>query len=1278
MSAQIRPNRLAINDRFPMLGFTIRTDGEPRRAEVTIATSPDLFSNKAARTSANFFSTGQLGPLSIPGDEAVYVVPPEVLARFIGSERIYFGLATAPAANGADYVVDAMPTADSPYISIADLSGRSLRRVRLFPHRNRPANGGYGDNGISELVWAGDKAAPGQQPATATNGNGNGNGNGGVAGNGNAGIGGNGGNGNGQVVVPPNDMTAQPGQTAPNGNGGAVPAPVDYDDGFGPMPPLPEESAEPTESMEPAQPEAPVGNGQPPINGGDAVDESDEIPTAQALDLSGVTVSPDMQAMPAPAVTTISQLDSLSIQATLASNPTLLPMVLAARAAAETGLVSVGIGPQLSAGLLGGAGIGAGIIFSSGNTLGVYGGVEVDAGFIASIGASLQLTVLKGGIDSFNGVSYVAGISGGEGLTAGAAAIFDADRNFLGVSLQGGVGLSLTPLEVYTGVQRQIASQLSHAQAYGPHALDYDPSKRSFIVADEQRGMSAERRNFGKAANDMSGETTLSVSVPNMPPGGSLRWRIQDDGFSRDRIAIVDSSGGLQTSATGTTVKLRALRGGVAEIAAAVYNADGTRIESEVYAISAPRFVWIGQDAQVMPHLTGNLNMSGTEVANMFSTARDALEQRYRAVNTRFVWADHGMSLPAHLQLASDPLFPGGVRPDTNVVLGRVIADPATVDPASGATIVAGHMGQAFFPVGVIPGDPTTINAGNALDNYEIAQIHLHAFLTPASVPVGSEILSAVDDGFRTGSLTNGPRDDALIFYGRMVGSVMAHEAGHVLLRQPHLAPGVGEIMVARDDQSMEELTGVQLLPGTGGAGDTFVVLPAADMRGFSPTALSTLTDRDHFPARPPLVARSFTLALPQVVNLSFNESFTINWDEVQSINQPTNMSCWAAAAAMVVGWRDRVSLAPETIAEIGGRTTATGLDPAQVGQFAQEIGLVAEAPQSYTQQAFRDLLENYGPLWVGAAVPSLHVIVVTGMYNEDDKLFVRVTDPWDRAVGTPGAPGPYASTHQTGSRYILTWEDFVDEYEAAAINYDHVNLQILHAADTGLRQPNRGEQTPPGYAQALQGNGETNMMVEPKPMPDPAQPVPGAVPTPPVPAPTPPIMPPPDEGFGPNASLSRQSNQRNGVSYDLAQLAGLVAPPMSPQIAMSSPMPGTQIALTDWPYIDGPSGRSRGGVAIDWSYAAGAVGNVAIRPADGAQALDGWRIAVSADIARHQALPEQGTETVAKLMVTVRTVFARDGEADQMATSQILLCGDGQFETQHQQELPTQNVAAE
>jgi hypothetical protein len=113
-AAQIRPTRLEVNDRFPMLGFAIRTTSPGARAEVAIATDWRLLGRdgKDQRNAGNFFSSRGTANLNIPRGEAVWVVPPEVLASFVGAEKLYFGLATA--SNGGGFSVDVMPTEASP------------------------------------------------------------------------------------------------------------------------------------------------------------------------------------------------------------------------------------------------------------------------------------------------------------------------------------------------------------------------------------------------------------------------------------------------------------------------------------------------------------------------------------------------------------------------------------------------------------------------------------------------------------------------------------------------------------------------------------------------------------------------------------------------------------------------------------------------------------------------------------------------------------------------------------------------------------------------------------------------------------------------------------------------------------------------------------------------------------------------------------------------------------------------------------------------------------
>src|SRR5262249_43098705 len=144
------------------------------------------------------------------------------------------------------------------------------------------------------------------------------------------------------------------------------------------------------------------------------------------------------------------------------------------------------------------------------------------------------------------------------------------------------------------------------------------------------------------------------------------------------------------------------------------------------------------------------------------------------------------------------------------------------------------------------------------------------------------------------------------------------------------------------------------------------------------------------------------------------DESFDVNYPDVPLINQMTNMSCWAASAAMVVGWRDQLSIDPAAIATGSGEWSAyqNGLSPSDVPTLANAWGLTAEPPQCYSADGLRELVESMGPLWVTAAVPGLHAIVVTGVYGDgsENNTFVRINDPWDRTPGTPGNVGPYLS----------------------------------------------------------------------------------------------------------------------------------------------------------------------------------------------------------------------------------------------------------------------------
>jgi hypothetical protein len=151
-------------------------------------------------------------------------------------------------------------------------------------------------------------------------------------------------------------------------------------------------------------------------------------------------------------------------------------------------------------------------------------------------------------------------------------------------------------------------------------------------------------------------------------------------------------------------------------------------------------------------------------------------------------------------------------------------------------------------------------------------------------------------------------------------------------------------------------------------------------------------------------------------------------------VQQLTGMSCWAAAAAMIVGWRDCIDIDAEDVAHGAGRWQAyrDGLEPGDVEGFARAWGLEVAHPTAVSVAEVRRLVTDYGPLWVGEASPGLHVVVVAGMFGDGtaDGSFVRIADPWP--IGR-------------GERYTLSFREFRTSLVAAATLAGGAP-QIMHA----------------------------------------------------------------------------------------------------------------------------------------------------------------------------------------------------------------------------------------
>ena len=118
---------------------------------------------------------------------------------------------------------------------------------------------------------------------------------------------------------------------------------------------------------------------------------------------------------------------------------------------------------------------------------------------------------------------------------------------------------------------------------------------------------------------------------------------------------------------------------------------------------------------------------------------------------------------------------------------------------------------------------------------------------------------------------------------------------------------------------------------------------------------------------------------------------------EVPLIPQPTRVSCWAAALAMVASHRDGTTYTPQEIAARAGMNVNTGYGWSDISGAVLVWGLSETAPMSALPPYWADMLEDHGPLWVVEVGAPYHAVVVYGMHGtgDPDSTEVWVKNPW-------------------------------------------------------------------------------------------------------------------------------------------------------------------------------------------------------------------------------------------------------------------------------------------
>ncbi|MFN2397745.1 MAG: S8 family serine peptidase [Gemmatimonadaceae bacterium] len=194
---------------------------------------------------------------------------------------------------------------------------------------------------------------------------------------------------------------------------------------------------------------------------------------------------------------------------------------------------------------------------------------------------------------------------------------------------------------------------------------------RSFII--EETDFTADRRAFNARANDKTGRARLSVRVPKLPAGGSIRWSVPP-GQAR-RYTLSGDPTTTNNTAFGRTVTVIGLQPGLTAIDCEARDASGRVIESVKYPLSIPQFFQVTEDQAKFDAVLTLFRVDHLK-SMIVTRAKEVAEYLLSLVNVRTVWqvppfketlprqfqaGGAGAGNVTTLQIQGDPPSPGVV-----------------------------------------------------------------------------------------------------------------------------------------------------------------------------------------------------------------------------------------------------------------------------------------------------------------------------------------------------------------------------------------------------------------------------------------------------------------------------------------------------------------------------------------------------------------------------------------------------------------------------------------
>jgi hypothetical protein len=136
----------------------------------------------------------------------------------------------------------------------------------------------------------------------------------------------------------------------------------------------------------------------------------------------------------------------------------------------------------------------------------------------------------------------------------------------------------------------------------------------------------------------------------------------------------------------------------------------------------------------------------------------------------------------------------------------------------------------------------------------------------------------------------------------------------------------------------------------------------------------------------------------------------------ITGYSQPTNMTCWSAAATMMMGTNMSVGRGNAAVGATGGLRPQID----NVETFVRDLGwrLVNNSSQPPISEVIRAVMR--GPVWVVFRGRSAHAVVLSGVLHgsardSTDTVF-RVHDPWPPNAGHTSV---YGTTYHGGAMWL-------------------------------------------------------------------------------------------------------------------------------------------------------------------------------------------------------------------------------------------------------------------